>query len=250
MTYALNYNDRFNSYEVRFDGKPSEAVRDALKALRFRWHSVNKCWYGYNTTEEGLAAAITGASTEEEPAAVIGDGYMGGGSVYGSKSGKYLHGADLSAAVRSDLKAAGIKGASCKIHTYAGGQNLTVTVKVSASDFVSLSEYVDNYRIRGNMYWIETGTGESIHIDRYWSLEAEEQERILIQAAKAAYKRMTTTETDYRHNWTDFLTAEASAKLEKVESIICAYRYDCSSSMVDYFDTNFYYDIKLRPVAA
>jgi hypothetical protein len=248
MTYAINYNERFNSYEVRFEGKPSEAVRNALKALRFRWHSVNKCWYGYNTSEESLASAITGASTEEEPAAVVGDGYMGGGSVYGSKSNRYLHGSELSAAVRADLKASGIKGATCKIHTYAGGQNLTVTVKVSGADFVSLADYVDGYRIRGNMYWIEYGGGECIHIDKYFSLDADEQERIRVQAAEASYTRMTTTETDYRHNWTDFLTDAAKAKLEKVESIICAYRYDCSNSMVDYFDTNFYYDIKLRPV--
>ena len=51
MTYTINPNDAFKSIEITFDGKPSEAVRDALKALRFRWHSVKKVWYGYATPE-------------------------------------------------------------------------------------------------------------------------------------------------------------------------------------------------------
>ena len=56
MTYTINPNDAFNSIEIAFDGKPSEAVRDALKALRFRWHSIKKIWYGYATTEEATEA--------------------------------------------------------------------------------------------------------------------------------------------------------------------------------------------------
>lgn len=36
---------------------------------------VKRCWYGY-ASEETIAAAITGTTTEEEPASVVGDGYM------------------------------------------------------------------------------------------------------------------------------------------------------------------------------
>lgn len=32
--------------EVRFDVKPPESVRDALKAAGFRWSGHNACWYG------------------------------------------------------------------------------------------------------------------------------------------------------------------------------------------------------------
>lgn len=38
MGYIITRNEAFNSLEISFDGKPAEAVRDALKALRFRWH--------------------------------------------------------------------------------------------------------------------------------------------------------------------------------------------------------------------
>ena len=50
-TYTIERNAKYNSIEVTFKGKPSEAVRDALKALRFRWHGVKKVWYGYKDAE-------------------------------------------------------------------------------------------------------------------------------------------------------------------------------------------------------
>lgn len=98
MTYKIRHNDQFCSNEVYFDGKPSDAVRNALKALKLRWHSVKRCWYGY-ASEETIAAAITGTTTDEDPASVIADGYLGGGAIYGSKSHLYLYGTNLSAAV-------------------------------------------------------------------------------------------------------------------------------------------------------
>lgn len=71
MTYTITTNPNFNSIEITFDGKPSEAIRTALKELRFRWHNVKKVWYGY--TEEATArTAIDNAengkpTTEAKP---------------------------------------------------------------------------------------------------------------------------------------------------------------------------------------
>ena len=59
MTYTINHNEQFNSIEILFDGKPSESIRAALKALKFRWHGVKKLWYGY-ADEEAVRAAIDG----------------------------------------------------------------------------------------------------------------------------------------------------------------------------------------------
>lgn len=64
-TYTINRNEAFNSIEVLFDGKPSEAIREALKNLRFRWHGVKKVWYGYKTEEE-VREAIEGAESGEK----------------------------------------------------------------------------------------------------------------------------------------------------------------------------------------
>ena len=59
-TYTITRNEQFNSLEIAFNEKPSAAVREALKALRFRWHGVKRVWYGYTdeaTAREAIAAA-------------------------------------------------------------------------------------------------------------------------------------------------------------------------------------------------
>ena len=64
--YTIQKNEAYNSLEISFEAKPSEETRNALKALRFRWHSVKKVWYGY-TTEEEVRAAIEGKKAESKP---------------------------------------------------------------------------------------------------------------------------------------------------------------------------------------
>ena len=62
-TYKITPNATFNSLEIVFDGKPTEAVRDALKSLRYRWHSVKKIWYGYSdeeTVKKAIESAMNG----------------------------------------------------------------------------------------------------------------------------------------------------------------------------------------------
>jgi hypothetical protein len=246
MTYNITYNSQFNSHEIYFDGKPSDAVRNALKELKFRWHGVKKCWYGFGQSEESLAAVITGTTTDEEPATVVADGYLGGGAVYGSKSNRYLHGSDLSAAIRADLKKAGIKNTTVKCKTYAGGQNVTATVKLSDSDYIPFEQFLNRYRVSCSG-WIFTGA-ESIHADRYWSMDADEQEQIRQAAARHEYREIRSGKTVYHVDRIDYLTPEALDTVKLVDKIISAYRYDCSNSMVDYFDTNFYYDIDIKSI--
>lgn len=69
-TYEITKNQSFNSIEIKFEGKPSEAIRDALKSLRFRWHSVKQIWYGYSEAET-VSKAIKAAEEKrpEAPAA-------------------------------------------------------------------------------------------------------------------------------------------------------------------------------------
>lgn len=61
--YTIKENPEFNSLEISFDGKPSDTIRDALKTLRFRWHSVKKVWYGY-ADKETARKAIENAEME------------------------------------------------------------------------------------------------------------------------------------------------------------------------------------------
>lgn len=246
MTYEIRTNTQWGSHEIYFDGKPSEAVRNALKELKFRWNGVKRCWYGFGQSEESLAAIITGTTTDEEPASVIADGYLGGGAVYGSKSNKYLFGADLSAAIRADLKKAGIKNTTVKVKSYAGGQSLTATVKLPDSDYIPFEQFLDRYMVSCSG-WIYTGS-ESIFADTYWSMEAAEQEQIRQAAARYEYDDIRSGKKVYRVDRINYLIPAALETVKKIDSIISAYRYDCSNSMVDYFDTNFYYDIDIKSI--
>ena len=67
--YTIAVNPQFNSLEISFDGKPSEAIRQALKDLKFRWHSVKKVWYGYASEEEARKAIDSGKAEKKAPAA-------------------------------------------------------------------------------------------------------------------------------------------------------------------------------------
>ena len=64
MKYEITKNEAYKSFEITFDGKPSEAVREALKTLKYRWHGVKKVWYGYGT-EEAVREAIAKAENGE-----------------------------------------------------------------------------------------------------------------------------------------------------------------------------------------
>lgn len=47
--FRVEINPDFNGIEVYFPSKPSEAVREALKAAGWRWHRKKGCWYNRNT---------------------------------------------------------------------------------------------------------------------------------------------------------------------------------------------------------
>jgi hypothetical protein len=61
--YTITNNAAFGSKEITFNGIPSKEIREALKALKFRWHGVKKLWYGY--AEESELEKICGGSTEK-----------------------------------------------------------------------------------------------------------------------------------------------------------------------------------------
>lgn len=69
MAYTMTKNEQFNSLEISFGEKPAEEIREALKALRFRWHSVKKCWYGY-AEADAIRQLLDGAK-EAQPAPAV-----------------------------------------------------------------------------------------------------------------------------------------------------------------------------------
>lgn len=250
--YRIRENSEYGSREVYFDGKPAAETREALKALKMRWNHKKLCWYGY-ASEHEIIAAIQGAELTANPeigAPVVTDGYLGGGAIYGAKSGKHLYGADLSAAIRADLKAAGIKGVTVKCSTYSGGQSVTITATIERADLV------DNYRIDDTELLHNLNSHGAFDGERWvyytreldspdsnaWQELAEKVSRYEIEK----YRKAQQLNRYYIDRYTELAPAFL-AKLHKVLAIVQAYRYDESNSMVDYFETNFYYDIETKP---
>lgn len=73
MTYTITANMAHHSHKVAFPGKPSAAVREALKALHFRWHSVRRVWYGYAAPDVIRAALDAAEDGQQAPADQAGD---------------------------------------------------------------------------------------------------------------------------------------------------------------------------------
>lgn len=57
-------NEKWNSYELTFDGKPSEEIRTFLKANGYRWNRTRGIWFGYVDITEQLQKLNPEASPE------------------------------------------------------------------------------------------------------------------------------------------------------------------------------------------
>lgn len=247
-TYKIIKNSQYNSNEIYFSGKPSEEVRKALKTLRFRWNGKKSCWYGF-ANENAIISAINSATPADETGGTLSDGYMGAIRWDGVKSHKSLYGSDLSAAIRADIKKAGIKGATVSVKSYSGGQSITVKARINPNEYTPESEYIERYQIEPDHNWIYTDERtQPIFYTDYFSMDAQEREKIRILAAKYSWKCATTHQSCYGSvDRLDAITEPVQKRLRMIVDILESYHYDDSNGMVDYFDTNFYWDIEVIP---
>lgn len=246
-TYTITNNNRYGTCEVSFTDKPQVSVLSALKALGMRWNSKRVLWYGF-ASEDEIKNAIMQAQPEEVPAQIAQDGYLGAIAVSGAKSNRRLYGAELSAAIRADIKAAGIKGVTVKVKGFSGGQEITATIKGRAADCADRAEYIDKWT-PGGRNWIDLGDDGTISARDFYAME-DGQNEIRMKAAAIEYDARTcagfhSVNQYHIDSYTEY-TPEFIAKINAVNAIIRNYNYDNSNSMVDYFDTNFYYDLYVK----
>lgn len=250
LPFTIVSNPSFKSFEVSFTGKPSEAVRNALKALRFRWNPKRSVWYGFKSERE-IRDAILNANDEplnvdEEFTTVYTDGYFGAGAVYGSKSNKSLYGAELTKAIREDLKRVGIKATVRKYH---GGSSIAVTISASASDYVPFETFLQSFELHDYVDFYNADDQRVCERD-FWSAGHDQQKEIIRATALHYYKGYVEKESfSVNHYYLDRLTVFTPEALERIKlanQVVMAYRYDESNSQVDYFNTNFYYDIYIK----
>ena len=250
MTYTITNNPQFNSIEIAFDGKPSEAVRDALKTLRFRWHQAKKIWYGYADAD-----AVAKAIGEAEQPLVIPPvkidnqhGYYDGWT--GGKARTWRTDKELKAFLLSDFKKAGIK-ATVRFHRAGYLTALTVTVSIPRSYIKPIEQYEYTPHAGGWVSYIdENGTHKDIHGQDYLcGISAEERERLAPLVKEYAYNcgirhiQESNTHSPYENG---ILTDEGQKILDTVKEIVTSYNSDHSDSMTDYFDRAIYDDYAVK----
>lgn len=167
------------------------------------------------------------------------EGYMGAVAWDGENSHKGLWGADLSKAIREELKANGIKGVSvsCK-HC----DELYLKFKASEEDFKSFEEFLAEYSIEdmGHWYWLN---GENKHINSFWDLSAEDRQKAMEESARHDYDYYRNGENSLNERHLEIYKMFSDAfmdKVKKAKMIVDSYNYDDSNAMVDYFNRGFY----------
>lgn len=258
MTYNITTNPTFNSLEITFDSKPPEKVIEALKALKFRWNRAKALWYGF-ATDTDLINAIQAAEQDADPlttGVIYSDGYLGAIKTDGINSNKHLYGKDLSDAIRTHLRQAGIKGVTVSCKSYTGGQSLKLKIKLDPrTDLIPFDQYLTQYYVSPSR-WHYYDNGEthcaSMYGENYYALDRQEQDAMRKRFAEFDYyKRICKGERLNEYYLTSDkypeFTADFFKKITAIDEIVRSYRYDDSNSMVDYFDTNFYYDLETVP---
>ena len=189
-------------------------------------------------------------------------GYMGAVKTEGSKSGVFLYGGELSKAIKKalqdvltpELKRSDI---STRVQTYTGGQNVTITLKLSRQQYApTLEEFKDevkNHVKMGKYNWIwaeENGAPVQIFHEKYYTLSKEDQEKAEELTAEKQvqyeYNADSVQINQYYINKEIMLNNKAKELLKVANTVILAFNRDDSNSMVDYFDTNFYYSINIK----
>lgn len=262
MEYTISRNPEFNSLEITFDGKPAEAVRAALKALRFRWHSVKKCWYGY-TTEEEARAAIDGAAPCETVCEALPESKtINEGTLYegfqGGNNHRWHSVEELKKCLSADFKRAGIK-ATIRQNRAGYLTSITVTIKGKPADVLTFEEWQGGDKYKGLSggwtqinYTDEAGTVRNILKDEVYGMDQSTPEfsalldNINRTAYRLAVERLHGTGYNFTY-YSDILKPGLLAQIETVKAIVSSYNRDESNSQIDYFSRDIYdnYSVKI-----
>lgn len=192
---------------------------------------------------------------------VASDGYLGAIKTTGSKSAVYLRDAELSKQIRQALQevlAPELSKSDVKVRkeSYSMGRSIHITLRLDKGKYApTRDEYkqivIDNVR-RDKYTWIKADDKDdkgTFH-EAYWSMTEDEKRKAeqatAEQYAVWNYDRDTTDINQYHIDSEEMLNDDGKKIIEVANQVIKAFHYDDSNAQVDYFDTNFYYDIKVE----
>lgn len=191
---------------------------------------------------------------------VANDGYLGAIKTTGSKSAVYLRDAELGKQIRQALQevlAPELSKSDVKVRkeSYSMGRTIHITLRLDKGKYAPTREeykqiVIDNVK-RGKYTWIQDGeSGIGVFHEAYWSMTEDEKRKVeqatAEQKAVWEYDRDTTDINQYHIDEEDTLNDEGKEIVKVANQVIKAFNYDDSNAQVDYFDTNFYYNLKVE----
>lgn len=257
-TYLLN--NELHGVEIYFAEKPEENIRAELKANKFRWNGMKKCWYAKQTNAtialaERLAAGNVAAAEQIQQQAKVekltiekmeeaakaysreetGEGMYAGWTGCNEHIVRRLSDQETKKLILKELKKNGIK-ATCRT---AGNYMYTkyyFTVRVPEEFRMTAKEYADRQarNLGGAVTWDYLNRLTDMDGNTYTS---DELDAMPYEAAK-----QITLEHWERYYITNNLTEPVEAFAEFVKAIVNSFNSDHSNSMIDYFERDFYTD--------
>ena len=190
---------------------------------------------------------------------VASDGYMGATKTTGSKSVVYLRDAVLSKEIRKALQevlAPELSKSDVRVRkeSYSMGRSIHITLRLDKNKYAPTRDefkqiVIENVK-RQHYNGIQSGEGKEIFHEAYWGM-TEEQKRKAEQATAEQqaiwnYDKDTVDINQYHIDKEDMLTEDGKEIVRVANQVIKAFNYDDSNAQVDYFDTNFYYNLKVE----
>ena len=186
------------------------------------------------------------------------DGYLGATKLTGSKSHGYLSDADLSRAIKQSLQAVLAPELSksdvrVKKEGYSMGRSIYITLRLDKAKYApTRDEYkasvIDQIK-QDRLLWLQDGDRQVFH-EAYWTMSDDERRKVendtAEQQAKWNYDREETGINQYHLDSEKMLNEEGRKIVDVANQVVKAYNYDDSNAQVDYFDTNFYYYLKVE----
>jgi len=190
---------------------------------------------------------------------VASDGYLGAIKTTGSKSAIYLRDAELSKQIRQALQqvlAPELSKSDVKVRkeSYSLGRTIHITLRLDKSKYAPTRDefkqmIVDNVK-RRKYTWLRTEDGKDIFHEAYNNMTEDEKRKVeqatAEQYAVWNYDRDTTDINQYHIDNEEMLNDEGKEIVRVANQVVKAFNYDDSNAQVDYFDTNFYYDLRVE----
>lgn len=195
----------------------------------------------------------------KEYTTVASDGYLGAIKTTGSKSQVYLGDAELSKQIRQALQAVLAPELSksdvrVRKESYSMGRSIHITLRLDKSKYAPTRDefkqiVIENIK-RQRYNWIQNGDGKEVFHEAYWGMTDEEKRKAEQATAEQQaiwnYNRDTVDINQYHIDKEDMLNEDGKEIVKVANQVIKAFNYNDSNSMVDYFDTNFYYNLNVE----